>query len=1231
MPPQSTNTAEVEARTQQLGKELFAWMHRYHPSPDQRWRDSLMSALMANTALRTSLMRFVDVLAALPENGDSQRTASLFREYFRRDYPSLPVLERLALMAARSPLAPDLAVAALARRAVRLTASRFIVPMKADSIAGTIQKLAAGDRNVSFDLLGEAILSEAEAQRYRQAYLDLIDGLSLLPQSKQRTPSGRPCLEVSLKLSSLTAQFNPADPEGTLRRVRPGLEEICEAARERGIGVTIDAEQYAYRELIWYIFQRVLSPGEPMGQWQDAGMVLQAYLRDVDAHTRGVIQFARRRSIPFQVRLVKGAYWDYEVIQARQHSWLAPVYQDKGATDQAYERVVGTILVNPSLVQLAVGSHNIRAHAYAESVREARGLPLETLEHQTLYRTLEPLSRALPHLGWSTRDYVPMGDLIPGMAYLVRRILENTSQVGFLTRARQDEDPRELLAPPRLMGEDHSYRRPSHPNGFINTPHSRLFDADERQAFAEALGSTRARWGQIYPLRIGDTEVVTSDLLPSTSPSHAMSGEPVGWVHQAGIEETEGAIKLANEASTRWAARTLADRVDIGLRAAGLLTCRKNEVAAWVVHEGGRTWEEALADVEEAIDHIQWNSLEVRRLGPQIQSNFRPRGVVACIPPWNFPTALPAAMTSAALVTGNSVILKSAGQTPVIAQALVNAFYDAGVPRDTLVHLPGAGETVGARLVESPDIDMVAFTGSKKVGLWIYQAAASVAPTRGGIKRVVAEMGGKNAIVVFPEADMDEAVSGILESAFAHAGQKCSACSRVLVHREIHDRLTSRLTAAARGLPVGPADQPGIMINPVIDPTARKRIVSAAAEARKAGRVLLDLLDGQGTPGTGLGPLIIDIGTEAAEAAMVTQEEIFGPVLPILSFETEDEAVSIVNSTVYALTLGIYSRSPATISRMIKDCRAGNIYVNRRITGARVGIEPFGGFQLSGTGPKTGGEEYVLAFMTRRQEYRSVIPVDVAAVDQEPGGSAGFIFPDSLRPWDWVSVIERQVCLTAALETISRDDSGLTDVLGQWKGVGPGESALLADRMIDVSRKVLAAVSEIAQAQLTVKIPGQTNYLRWDTPRGIGLAAVDDGAGPAELAALLFGALLAGNGVMVSSGPRSYPAAQLMIDSLIACGVPTDAVYLAPRGISPEVLAAGPISFAGISLGQDATRAVYRVLGVTNENSGQRWLKALISLNESHQPGEAGFLRLFAHPRTIAVQTLRHGADLELT
>jgi len=1217
---------EVEARTQELGRVLHNRVQAHRPTVGERLQDRLMMLFMEDHALRSRVLRYVDVLAALPEDPFGRQTASLFREYFDASFQHLPRWLWPIFGAARSRFIPDPLIRLNALYWTRLIASRFIVPPSTPRIVRTLKNLEEAGRYPSFDLLGEAVLSEKEAQRYRRRYLELLADLGTHPLAGTRTPGGAPGIQVSLKLTSLTSQFNPADLGGTLRRVRPALEEICQAAREQGIGITLDTEQYATRDLTWRIFREVLGPGGPFADWADAGIVVQAYLRDAEQLATEVLAFARGRGVPFAVRLVKGAYWDYEVIVAEQTGWPMPVHRNKGATDVSYERLVRLLLEDASSIRLAVGSHNVRSHAYAEATREVLGLPDNTVEHQTLYRTLEGLSRALARMGWVERDYVPVGELIPGMAYLVRRILENTSQVGFLTKARLEENVSELLRAPQPGPEDQPYKRPPHPTGFVNEPPARLFDAVERERFQQALAGTRARWGATYPLRLGSESIETSERMPSLSPSHPDPAHPVGWVHLAGLEQAERAVALANAEQPAWAARPPAERAAIGLRAAGLLRGRKYEIAAWVVHEGGKDWHGALADVEEAIDHIDWNARALLHLTPQIEAGYRPVGVVACIPPWNFPIALPAGMTSAALLAGNAVILESAERTPIIAQALTDLLHQAGVPEDVLIHLPGLGGTVGARLVESADVDMVAFTGSKATGTWIYRTASAVAPRKGGVKRVVAEMGGKNAIVVFPDADMDEAVQAILNSAFGHAGQKCSACSRVLVHSEVYERLRSRLVEAARSLPIGPADEPGTAINPVIDSEAREKIASYGETARREGRLLLDLLDGDGSGGSCTGPLVLELDAAKVPTARVAQEEIFGPILSLIRFESEEEAVSLVNSTVYALTLGIFSRSPGVISRMIRACQAGNIYVNREIAGARVGIEPFGGFQLSGTGPKAGSEEYLLAFMTRSSGYRTA-----------PGGGDGARTHrpdphrlDGLRPWDSVSVTERLRQLRAGIKSLEKARPAIERAVAAWKGLSLDEASWEAARVLEMASAVLAAAPEVADPQPTVEIPGQRNFVLWNTPRGVGVAAVDDGSDPASLAGLVFGPLLAGNGLVVVTTPSPAAFAEVLVGALHRAGVPRAALALADPNTTLEALAASPLHFAAVDLDLERTRSLYRVLGVTEEDSGQRWLKALLSVSEGPGPAEAGFLRRFANPKAVAIRTLRHGAELEL-
>ncbi len=398
---------------------------------------------------------------------------------------------------------------------------------------------------------------------------------------------------------------------------------------------------------------------------------------------------------------------------------------------------------------------------------------------------------------------------------------------------------------------------------------ARLFLAPERERFATALEETRREWGQTVPLRIAGQPVSTSaPPLVSLSPSHPDPARPVAVVQAADLEATGAAIRAAVAAAPAWAALPAAERAGYLRRAADLLLQRRDTVAAWEVHEAGKERAGALADVDEAIDFLRYyaagaeqslpapgaelqpgppetvTSRGQRARGGQRLGAHRPRGVVAVIPPWNFPLAIPAGMTAAALAAGNAVLLKPSEETPFVAHLLVQALHQGGVPQGALILLPGVGETVGQALVQSPDVDMVAFTGSRQVGLHIVEAASRVRPARGGVKHVLAEMGGKNAVLVFADADPEEAAAAILTSAFGHAGQKCSAASRVLVQRPLYERLTGLLVDGARSLPAGPADDPQTVINPVISETARDGIRRWGAVARQEGRVLLDLLDG---------------------------------------------------------------------------------------------------------------------------------------------------------------------------------------------------------------------------------------------------------------------------------------------------------------------------------------------------------------------------------------------------
>jgi RHH-type proline utilization regulon transcriptional repressor/proline dehydrogenase/delta 1-pyrroline-5-carboxylate dehydrogenase len=1241
--------AEVERRTQALGRRLLERAQRRRTSWVDGAEDRVLVLLSENDRLRTRALRLVDVLPGLAPGRDDALLLELARELLgplvgagaraERGGRELPAAVALPLQAALSGALPAGVFAGLARGAVARIGRRFIVP--AGEEGDVLRDLRAAGRLATFDVLGEAVVGERQAAAYAARYRDLVDALAGDADAGHDSPGGVRRLQVSLKLSALTPRFDPADPPGTLRRIREPLEAILDGARRAGVAVTWDVEQYALRDLTWWLFQEVFRPGGPFGDWDGAGIVAQAYLRDAPAFVAAAVAFARRRGVPFQVRLVKGAYWDYETVVAGANHWPAPVYAEKWRTDAGYEALTRTLLGAWPDVRAAVASHNVRSLVHAAAVAESLGLAPAAVEYQTLYGMDPAISGALPDMGWVARDYVPSGDLLGGMAYLVRRLLENTSQVGFLRQSRIDLDAGALLAPPAPPARDGpapdapppgdpADAPPDAGSGFVPVAPLRLYLAPERERFAAALARTRHAWGQDVPLRIGGVAVETgAPPLVSLSPSRPDPDDPVARVWAADGAAAQRAIAVANAGAPPWAALPVRDRARRLRRAADLLLAAREEVAAWEVHEAGKDRAGALADVDEAIDYLRYYAAGAEQLPP----GYRPRGVVAVIPPWNFPVAIPCGMAAAALVTGNAVILKSAEQTPLVAHLLVDALHRAGVPEDALIHLPGEGETVGQALVASPDVDMVAFTGSRDVGRHIVATAAAVRPTRGGFKHVLAEMGGKNPVLVFADADPEEAAAAVLTSAFGHAGQKCSAASRVLVQRPLYERLTALLVDGARSLPVGPADDPATAINPVISAGAGDGIRRWADVARREGRVLLDLLDapggagraseaGDGVPaGYLLGPLIVALEPETLSLegilrARTFREEIFGPVLVVVPFETEDEALALANATDYGLTAGVFTRSPARARRVAGALRAGNVYVNREITGARVGVEPFGGVWLSGTGPQAGGREYLYAFVRRdapaARAGRGADPLPPVLADAPPPAGAA---PAGVSPW-------KADALTRA-ERIARVAVGLTD------------PALRAPALALVSR-----VSELVLDEPTLPVPGQHTVASWAAPRGAGLVVADATAAPADLVLYLAGALLAGNGVAVVTAPGHRALAADLVGRLTAGGVPDTALRLlepggadtgagAGAGAWLEValaLAGGPIAFvAGVTAEAVRQRLAAR-LGQPWE--GQRWIKALLTAEDGPAPDEAGFLRRFALPKTVAVRTLRHGADL---
>ena len=970
--------AALEAETQQIGR--FVWNHlsRRRPSIFERrwWDERIMAAAMADESLKVQMFRFVDVLPRLKTHRDVTRH---LQEYFHEAKEHLPLAVEMVRFGVEH-LAPDSvlsrALAYNARANAARMARRFIAGTNVTEVLTAVTTLRKQGFAFTLDLLGEAIISEPEAEAYQKSYLELIEGLAPVVNAwpvHHRVDCDHegplPRVNVSLKLSALVSQFRPSDAVGTAEAVKHRLRPLLRKAREHNAYVHVDMEQYSFKDLTLEIFKQTLLEDE-FRDWPDVGIVIQAYLPDSERDVQRLLEWSKQRGTPVWVRLVKGAYWDYETVTSAGRNWPVPVYEQKWQSDESYERLTRLLLKNYSLLRPAFGSHNLRSLSHVLACAKLYKVPEGSFELQMLYGMAEEQARAFSELDHRVRIYTPFGQLMPGMAYLVRRLLENTSNDSFL-RYSYDENVKieDLLMKPTDVAAKTPPRRKAAVPEFLNEPTADLSRAEIRDAMQKALDKVQDELGEDYAIVIGGKSIHARPLIVSRNPSH--QDQVIGRIASANTDDVESAIDSARRAFPQWSRTEVQYRAEYLELIAREMRERRYELAAWQVYECGKPWAEADADVCEAVDFCMYYAWQMRQLndpqhvdlpGEENQYFYRPRGVVAVIAPWNFPMAILTGMTAAALVAGNTVIMKPAEQSSIVGAKLMEVILAAGIPDGVVNFLPGIGEEVGPLLVGSPDVDVIAFTGSRQVGLAINEQAAAAHGSQGSIKHVIAEMGGKNAIIVDSDADLDEAVVGVMQSAFGYAGQKCSACSRVIVLSDAYDEFVQRLVEATRSLKVGPAELASSDLGPVIDEDSATRILRMIEQAESVGcRLVLGEVDPQLTAeGYFIGPhIFVDVPTDCALA----QEEVFGPVLAVFRADDLTEALSIANGTNYALTGGCYSRSPANLKRVRNEFAVGNLYLNRPITGALVGRQPFGGFKLSGIGSKAGGPDYLKHFL----------------------------------------------------------------------------------------------------------------------------------------------------------------------------------------------------------------------------------------------------------------------------
>ncbi|MEO1007022.1 MAG: proline dehydrogenase family protein [Planctomycetota bacterium] len=985
--------ASLEARIESIGRDMLDRAHDHKAGLLSKsfYSDKLMDWSMRDHGFKVEMFRFVDTFPVLTT---SDMVHEHLSDYLDQPHVKLPPGMDLGLKA--GGMAKGLMTKTISGQ-IEGMARKFIAGTDAASALPGLKKLWADGIAFSVDLLGEACVSDDEADGYKAKYLDLIENLPASVSDwkanarLERDHLGSiPRTNVSIKISSLSAKDDPIDTEGAIGDLMFRIVPILESARDRGVFVNFDMEQFEHKDLTLELFFRCCEAVD-----FQAGLAMQAYLKSGVDDARRVCEWAGRTGRIVTVRLVKGAYWDYETIHAEQEGWPCPVWNAKWQTDKCFEDMcrvfldstptgeptegLGPTSLEPGRggVKLALGSHNVRSIAAALAYMDEKQLPREAIELQMLHGMADQLKHAATEMGLRIREYVPVGEMIPGMAYLVRRLLENTSNESWLKAGFLDEaDPAQLLAPPAPAAGV---------NGQADPADLCTIAPERHQLSRSDAGVGNGRPFATEPLRDfskkGSREAFARAIAASEVPAVANDRTP---------EQAAEMVQRAHEAFPAWRDAAPRKRAAVLVRAAAAMRERRDELSGIIIKENGKDWRNADADVAEAIDFCEYYAREAihlfdrQRLGRYIgeldEQWYQPRGVAVVISPWNFPLAIACGMTTAALVTGNTIILKPAEQTPGIARVLFDIL--AGAMRtefgtshaDAMHFCPAPGETTGAALVRDPRVSILAFTGSKAVGLDIIQAAGVTPEAQLHVKKVVCEMGGKNAIIVDSSADLDEAVLGVRGSAFGFQGQKCSACSRCIVVDPQGPTgphiaaFTRRLVASTRSLVIGDPMDPGTDVGPVIDDEAAGNIRRHIDAAQREGLALeLGMQPPEGLAGRVGKPYVgphVFAGVEAGHT--LAQQEVFGPVLAIMHAANYDEALRIANQHAYKLTGGVFTRKPTHIERAKRDLRVGNLYINRSITGALVGRQPFGGFGMSGVGSKAGGGDYLLQFVEPR-------------------------------------------------------------------------------------------------------------------------------------------------------------------------------------------------------------------------------------------------------------------------
>ena len=1143
---------------------------RRHPTPF--WAmESLLREYPISSAEGLALMRLAEALLRVPdaETAIALTADQLGRARFEDEsdgpHRMLASLSASAIALSKKFL-PDAeaetglikrvgarTVVAATVRAIQLLGRQFVLGRDIDEAMAeaAAQRRAQANLRYSYDMLGEGARTERDARRYLHSYLNAIERIAAVRRADSPTAADG----ISIKLSAVFSRYEDAQRERVFAELMPRLQRLADAAAQANLNLTIDAEESDRLELSLDVFDAMAAHvGREWPQWQGFGLAVQTYQTRAEAVVDEVTRIARARRLRFMVRLVKGAYWDGEIKRAQELGLPGyPVFTHKSHTDIAYLACAHRLLQRQDAIYPQFATHNAGTIAAILQMARQAAAPFEL---QRLHGMGEGVYRqVLTDASVACRVYAPVGQHRDLLAYLVRRLLENGANSSFVHQIADEAlSAEQLLASPVMVRGGAALPLPG-----------ALFGA----ARANSSGVDLACQAMREPLE------------------QALTAARIEALEQADAAAVDAAMARLHAGFAAWSARGVADRAALLRRAGDALDARLPEFCALLVKEAHKTLGDCVAEVREAVDFCRYYAEQAQAHEAPPSLPLQGRGVFVCISPWNFPLAIFAGQVVAALVAGNTVAAKPAEQTPAVARRFVALLHEVGVPEDAVAWLHGAGETVGAALVAHARTAGVCFTGSTEVARGIQRALAA---KEGPPVPLIAETGGLNAMIVDSSALPEQVVDAVVQSAWRSAGQRCSALRLLCVHESIADGVIEMLAGALAELRLGDPARLATDVGPVIDAVACANLSRHVERLHRSARRIGAAPNGA-TCAT-VPNLVAPVAFEIAAIADL-REEIFGPVLHVVRWGGEvDTLVEQINALGYGLTLGIQTRIDSRAARIADAARVGNVYVNRNMIGAVVGVQPFGGEGLSGTGPKAGGPFYLERF--------AALPATGAVVAAAPG------------------LVQTAAAAAPSLDALHAAHRGWARTAIAERVAAVGRAAARFDAATG------AALRDQAEQALQVlaerELPGPTgerNTLRLRA-RGV-FALLADGAAPADNASALAAALLGGNSALLAGAGDG----EALRAAFIAGGVPGAAIATCRADAAGALLAAPLLAGVCVAGGGDAlTRQVACALAQRNGA-----ILPLITREEVRCPR---LLWRFCTEQTLSINTAAAGGNAEL-